>query len=63
MLHNNISLFYILDTSTLFIGDSCNYTIIDSTFKNIDKKISTPVIADSKYSNFHIENINIQNIK
>jgi len=51
-----------IDTSTLFIGDSYNYTILDSTFKNINNKNSIPVIANSKYSNFHIENINIQNI-
>jgi len=63
MFFFSILLIILLDTSTLFISESYNYTILDSTFKNIDNKISIPVIVDSKHSNFYIENVNIQNIK
>jgi len=43
-------------SSSIFHGDKIKYEIYDSIFENFIMKISLPLLSDSKYSYFYIEN-------
>jgi len=50
------------DSSTLFTGSYCNFTIEDSIFSNISLRKSIPAISNSRYSIYTITNTEFNNI-